>query len=161
MSPVERRRGGAHTGRAVAVAIVGVTIAFGAAFLVANLASSGDVDVHLGDDRFDAGEVENRAESVDEGGPVLFPDPANFTRAIYIDHRSNDPTSGWIALGAFEPDDPDCSITFDTERELYVSACDESVTFPRSGAGLRQYPTEVSDGRLFIDLQDEDDSTPE
>lgn len=160
MSPVERRQGGGHTGRAVAVAVVGVAVALGVAFLMANLASRGDVDVRLGDDRFDAGDVENRAESVAEGGPVLFPDPANFTRAIYIDHTGDDPNSGWIALGAFEPDDPDCSVTFDTEQERYVSSCDGSVTFPRSGAGLRQYPTQVTDGTLYILLQD-DDATPE
>ena len=156
MSPVARRQGGAHTGRAVLVAVVGVAMALGVAFAVANLASSGDVDVNLGDDRFNAGSVENRAESVADGGPVLFPDPANFTRSIYVDHAGDDPERGWTAFGAFVPDRPECSVTFDQDAERFEAEppCDASTTFPRSGAGLRQYPTEVVDGRLYVDLQD-------
>lgn len=160
MSPVARRQGGAHTGRAVLVAIVGVVVAlgvaFGVAFGVANLASSGDVEVNLGDDRFNAGNVENRAESVAEGGPVLFPDPANFRRSIYIDHGGDDPDRGWTAFGAFVPDRPECSVTFDPEVDEFMAnpPCEPATTFPRSGAGLRQFPTEVIDGRLYVDLQD-------
>ncbi len=154
MSPVARRQGGAHTGRAVLVAVVGVAIALGVAFGVATLAGRGDVEVRLGDDRFDAGGAESRADSVDRGGPVLFPDVANFQRAIYVDHSGDDPEAGWIAVGAFVPDDPTCVVTFDVESDRYVAGCDESISFPRSGAGLRQFPTEVVDGRLFVNLQD-------
>lgn len=156
MSPVARRQGGAHTGRVVLVAIVGVAIALGVAFVVANLASSGDVKVNLGDDRFDAGSVVNRAESVAAGGPVLFPDPANFTRSIYVDHTGDDAARGWTAVGAFVPDRPECSVTFDPDAEQFIAEapCDAATTFPRSGAGLRQYPTEVANGRLYVDLQD-------
>ena len=153
MSPVARRQGGAHTGRAVAVAVVGVTVALATAFGVATLASRGDVDVRLGDDSFDAGIAESRADSVDDGGPVLFPDVARFQRAIYVDHAGDDPETGWIAVGAFVPDEPECSLTFEPDVDVYVSECDSDVTFPRSGAGLRQYPTEVADGRLFVNLQ--------
>lgn len=156
MSPVARRQGGAHTGRAVLVAIVGVVVALGVAFGVANLASSGDVEVNLGDDRFNAGSVENRAESVADGGPVLFPDPANFRRSIYIDHAGDDPERGWTAFGAFVPDRPECSVTFEPDAGEFIAdaPCEPATTFPRSGAGLRQYPTEVIDGRLYVDLQD-------
>lgn len=159
MSPVARRQGGGHTGRAVFVAITGVVLALGVAFLVANLASSGDVQVNLGDDRFNAGNVENRAESVAEGGPVLFPDPATFVRSIYIDHSGDDPERGWVAFGAFVPDRPQCPVTFDVEKDVFVAECDPSITFPRSGAGLRQYPTEVIDNRLYVDLRDAGEGT--
>ena len=101
MSPVAKRRGGGHTGRAVSVAILGVAIALGTAFGVATLASQGDVEVRLGDDRFDAGRTENLAEIIAEDGqPILFPDPANFSRAIYVDHVGDDPDAGWLALSA-------------------------------------------------------------
>ena len=161
MSPVAKRRGGSHTGRAVSVAVVGVVIALGTAFLVAGLASRGDVEVRLGDDRFDAGRTENLAEIIAEDGqPILFPDPANFSRAIYIDHVGDDPDAGWLALSAFVPEQPECTLVFDPDAgELVIGddqpeTCDRSLTFPRSGAGLRTFPTEVEDGRLFIDLQD-------
>lgn len=162
MSPVAKRRGRGHTGRAVAVAVVGIAVALGTAFLVANLASRGDVQVRLGDDRFDAGRVENLARIIEEDGqPILFPDPANFSRSIYVDHQGDDPESGWIALSAFVPDQPECTLTFDPEADLFTiddaqpASCDRDTTFPRSGAGLRVYATEVLDGRLTIDLQDQ------
>lgn len=155
MSPVARRQGGRHTGKAVVVALVGVGFALGVAFLVASLASRGDVEVRLGDDRFNAGRTENLARIIEEDGqPILFPDPANFVRAIYIDHVADDPDEGWIAFGAFVPDRPDCTLIFDDGAGEFVADCDESLTYPRSGAGLRQYPTEVIDGRLFVDLQE-------
>jgi hypothetical protein len=162
MSPVAKRRGRGHTGRAVAVAVVGVAVALGTAFLVANLASRGDVQVRLGDDRFDAGRVENLARIIEEDGqPILFPDPANFSRSIYVDHQGGDPTTGWIALSAFVPDQPECTLTFDPEVDLFTiddaqpDSCDRDTTFPRSGAGLRVYATEVLDDTLTIDLQDQ------
>ncbi len=162
MSPVAKRRGRGHTGRAVAVAVVGVTFALGAAFLVATLASRGDVQVRLGDDRFDAGRTENLARIIDEDGqPILFPDPANFARSIYVDHQGDDPATGWIALSAFVPDQPECTLTFDPDEGRFTIddaqpvACDRATSFPRSGAGLRVYATEVVDGRLTIDLQDQ------
>lgn len=162
MSPVAKRRGRGHTGRAVAVAVVGVVFALGTAFLVANLASRGDVQVRLGDDRFQAGRTENLARIIDtDGQPILFPDPANFSRSIYVDHQGDDPETGWIALSAFVPDQPECTLTFDPEVGLFAideqqpASCDRDLTFPRSGAGLRVYATEVIDGRLTIDLQDQ------
>ena len=161
MSPVAKRRGGGHTGRAVSVAVVGVAVALGTAFLVANLASRGDVQVRLGDDRFEAGRTESLSEIIAEDGqPILFPDPANFARAIYVDHASDDPDSGWLALSAFVPDQPECTLVFDPDAGAYVigddqpDVCDRSTTFPRSGEGLRAFPTEVAEGRLYIDLQD-------
>lgn len=161
MSPVAKRRGRGHTGRAVAVAVVGVVVALGVAFLVANLASRGDVQVRLGDDRFEAGRTENLARIIDDDGhPILFPDPANFARSIYVDHQGEDPATGWIALSAFVPDQPECTLTYDPEVDLFTiddeqpASCDRDTTFPRSGAGLRVYATEVIDGRLTIDLQD-------
>jgi len=161
VSPVAKRRGGGHTGRAVGVAVVGVVVALGTAFAVAVLANRGDVQVRFGDDRFAAGRAENLARIIaDDGQPILFPDPANFTRAIHVDHVGTEPETGWLAISAFVPDQPHCSLTFDPDTDAFVvddaqpEDCDRSTTFPRSGAGLRAYPAEVIDGRLFIDLQD-------
>lgn len=161
MSPVAKRRGGGHTGRAVAVAVVGVLVALGTAFAVAHFASRGDIQIRFGDDRFNAGRAENLARIIEsDGQPILFPDPATFTRALSIDHVGDSPETGWLALGAFVPDQPACTLTFDPELDAFViddaqpADCDRDTTFPRSGAGLRAYPAEVIDGRLIIDLQD-------
>lgn len=165
MSPVERRRGAGHTGRAVAVAVVGVVVALGVAFGVATLASRGDVDVRLGDDRFVIGNAQDVLDDISEqGAPLGFNDVARFQRPIWVDNRGDDPSTGWVALGAFVPDDPDCLVQYDDQDDVFVTApdderCEERASFPRSGDGLRRYPTEVVDGQLFIDLQDTDEST--
>lgn len=162
MSPVERRRGGAHTGRSVAVAVVGVVVALGVAFAVATVASQGDVDVRLGDDRFTIGNAQDVLDDIEErGAPLGFNDVARFQRPIWVDNRGDDPETGWVAFGAFLPDDPDCLVQYDEDEDRFVTdpddeSCEERRTFPRSGEGLRQFPTEVADGRLFIDLQDAD-----
>lgn len=168
MSPVARRQGGAHTGRAVLVAVAGVAIALGVAFGVATLASRGDVQVNLGEDRFVAGDAENILEDIRErGAPLGFNDPARFQRPIWVDNGGDDPETGWIAVGAFLPENPRCLVQWDADRELFVvqaapesadHECDTSITFPRSGAGLRQYATNVVDGKLRINLQDRDRS---
>ncbi len=156
MSPVARRRGGAHTGRAVAVAVVGVSLALGTAYGVATLASRGDVEVRLGDDRFNAGSARDLLDDIEErDAPLGFNDVARFQRPIWVDNGGDDHTVGWVALGAFLPDDPDCLVQWVADRDEYVAECDESITFPRSGAGLRVYPTVVADdGRLYVNLQD-------
>ncbi len=160
MSPVARRPGGAHTGRAVLVALFGVVVALGVAYGVATLVSRGEVDVKLGDARFNAGRTENLARIIgDDGQPVLFPDPATFSRAIYVDHAGSDPDSGWKAFGAFVPERPECTVLFHADVERFVADCDASITYPRSGDGLRRFPTEVVDGRLFVDLQDASTTT--
>lgn len=158
MSPVAKRRGRGHTAKTVAVAGAGVVIALGTAFLVASLASRGGVEVRLGDDRFAAGDTGELLDDIEErDAPLGFNDVANFRRPIWVDHTGDDPTTGWLALGAFLPDDPSCLVQWRPDPARYVAECDESITFPRSGEGLRRYPTEVVDGELFVDLQDRTD----
>lgn len=157
MSPVARRQGGTHTGRAVLVAIVGVAVALGVAFGVASLSGRGDIDVNLGDSRFVAGSARDILDDIQEReAPLGFNDVARFQRPIWVDNGGDDPDQGWIAFGAFLPDDPSCLVQWVAARDRYVAECDESITFPRSGAGLRQYLTRVIDGRLEINLQDPD-----
>lgn len=155
MSPVARRRGKAHTGRAVAVAATGVVLALGTAFGVATLASRGDVEVRLGDDRFRAGDARDILDDIQEReAPLGFNDVANFRRPIWVDNGGDDPERGWTALGAYLPEDPTCLVQWQADVDAFVAECDEATTFPRSGAGLRLFPTEVVDGQLYINLQD-------
>lgn len=151
VSPVARTD--RHAGKAVLVAAVGVLFALGLALLFAVLANRGDVEVRLGDDLFDAGQVESLAGPIDETGiPVFFPDVAQRDRPIYVQHLADDPQEGWLAFGAFDPNDASCLVEWDESRELFVNQCDAERTYPADGTGLRQYPTTVQDGRLLIDL---------
>ena len=40
------------------------------------------------------------------------------------------------------------------KARVLVNACDESVTYPLDGSGLRFYPTTVDDGDLFVDINE-------
>ena len=152
--PVQQSRG--HAGKALLVAGVGVVVALAVAWLVAQAASRGDIDVRLGDDRFDAGQVESIAEAIaDEGGlPLLFQDLVGGDRPLYVQHLDDSPKRGWVAFGAFDPDDPSCAIELDREAKALVNACDRSTTYPLDGTGLRYYPTEVEDERLLVDINE-------
>lgn len=152
--PVAQSRG--HAGKALLIAGVSVVLLLGLAFLVAKAASKGDVDIHLGDDRFNAGQVENIARSIDKGDglPFLFQDLAGGDRNIFVQHLGDDPQTGWSAFGAFVPENPECRVDIDRDQRLLVDACDPSMTYPPGGQGLRPYPVTVEDGRLYVDINE-------
>ena len=152
--PVAPSRG--HAGKALLVAGIGVIVALGLALAVAVLANRGDVDIRLGDDRFDAGQVENIARAVADGDdlPLLYQDLAGRDRHIYVQHLDDDPDEGWVAFGAFDPDDPRCRVDIDREAKVLVNSCDAEQTYPLDGRGLRYYPTSVEDGRLYVDINE-------
>ena len=64
-----------------------------------------------------------------------------------------------MAFGAFDPDDPTCAVLIDREAKVLVNECDESITYPLSGEGLRQYPTTVENGRIIVDVNELTTST--
>ncbi|MCL5460255.1 hypothetical protein M3M33_16580, partial [Loigolactobacillus coryniformis] len=75
-------------------------------------------------------------------------------RPIYISHTGDDVETGWHAFEARPPGAAaDCFVQWDrTKRELR-SDCDDEV-FPLDGAGLRQYPVEITDaGEVVVDLR--------
>ena len=73
-----------------------------------------------------------------------------------MQHIGDDPDEGWVAFGAFDPDDPSCLVEIDREAKVLVNACDRDVTYPLDGEGLRFYPTSVEDGRVYVDINELD-----
>ena len=159
--PVAQSRG--HAGKALLVAGVGVAVALGLAFLVANAASNGKVDIRLGDDRFNAGQIENISEAIaeEDGLPLLFQDLAGRSRNLYVQHLETNPREGWVAFSAFDPDRPECAVTIDRREKVLVNACDSKVTYPLDGTGLRYYPTAVEGNRLWVDINERSTTTTE
>lgn len=152
--PVAQSRG--HAGKALLVAGVSVVLILAVTFLVAQAANRGDVEIRLGDDRYNAGQVESIAEDIEDhdGLPLLFQDLVGGDRNIYVQHLSGNPQRGWVAFGAFDPDDPSCAVELDREAKVLVNACDDDVTYPLDGTGLRHYPTQVEANRLYVDLNE-------
>ena len=153
--PVAQTRG--HAGKALLIAGVSIVLILVVTFFVAQAASRGDVEIRLGDDRFDAGGTRSIAARIDkdEGLPALYPDLVNRDRPIFVQHVGDDPDSGWSAFGAFDPDEPSCIVEIDRQAKILVNACDDA-TYPLDGEGLRAYPTVVEDGSIYVTLNDSD-----
>jgi hypothetical protein len=151
--PVAQSRG--HAGKALLISAVGVVILLGSLFLVAHLASKGDVTINLGDQRFDAGKVTNIATAIQRGNglPILYQDLVGKNRNLFVQHEGTDPAKGWVAFGAFNPDNPACGIAIDRQTNTLVGDCDHKA-YATDGTGLRHYPTAVENGKLFVDLNE-------
>jgi hypothetical protein len=157
--PVAQTRG--HAGKALLIAAVSVAILLVLTLLVAQAANRGDVEINLGDDRFDAGKVSAIADSIadEDGLPILYQDLVGRDRNLYVQHLSTDDAKGWVAFGAFDPDEPSCGIALDRDRKVLYATCDEDRTYPLDGTGLRSYPVTVEDGRLYVDINETATST--
>lgn len=105
----------------------------------------------LGDDTFEDISAARILTSVDEGGPVFFPDLTDGDRDIYVTHLGDDPLSGFLAFSARSAESG-CLVEWRQAAGQFVDTCDESATFDSSGTGLEQYPVELSEGKLSIDI---------
>ena len=157
--PVAQSEG--HAGKALAVAGVAIVLIGVVAAVVALAASRGDVEINLGDERFNAGQTDRQAQEIeDEGGlPILYPDLVGEDRHIFVQHLGDDDDEGWLAFGAFDPDDPACIVALDRDAKVLYNECDESETYPLDGKGLRQYPVSVEGGRIYVDVNELTTST--
>jgi len=134
------------------VVAVLVLATIGLVVLALSLAQRGTVQVRLGDERFDAGQVERISPEIADRGPILYSDVAGGDRDILINHLGPDNDSGWFAFDARSPGSPrDCFLTWiEAEAELEDTCSAER--FGPDGAGLEQYPAVVVDGRVIVDL---------
>ena len=157
--PVAQSQG--HAGKALLIAAVAIVLIAVVTVFVALAASRGDVEINLGDDRFEVGSAEAIVDAIDEGDglPFLFPDLVSRNRNLFVQHSGDDPDEGWVAFGAFDPDDPTCAVVIDREARTLVNACDPTVTYPLTGEGLRFYPTTVEDGDVIVDINEITTST--
>ena len=157
--PVAQSQG--HAGKALAIAAVSIVLIGVVAAFVALAASRGDVDIKLGDERFNAGQTDRLAKEIEDGGglPFLYQDLVGNDRHLFVQHVGDDPDEGWVAFGAFDPDDPPCAVLIDRDHDVLVNGCDHAVTYPLDGKGLRRYPVSVEDGRIYVDVNELSTST--
>ena len=105
---------------------------------------------NLGDDQFSDVRAASVIADVAEGGPVFYRDLTGGERDIWITHIGDDPANGFIVLSAVAPSG--CLVQWDRQTADFFDICDETVRFPPNGEGLAQYPVELDDGKLIIDL---------
>jgi hypothetical protein len=151
--PVARNQG--HGARAAIFTMVALVLLAGGLFAAASwLSGNESVELNLGDDVFNAGEVDRISAEIEDGGPLLFGDVAGRAeRDIIVQHLGDDPDEGWLAFDAREPGaDRDCFAEWVVDEEHFEDTCTGEV-YPPDGDGLRQYDVTVRDGEVEVDLR--------
>lgn len=157
-----KQRSGGHAGRALVISVVAVVVALAAAGGVAVLANRGTVEVRLGDDTAEIGNIENLAEGIDSDGPLVLPDVASGDRDVIIQHLGDDPGDGWLAIALRPAGTPrECQIVWQPDEDLFrllnaegdvTDDCD-GAEYPADGGNLPKYDTYIEDDKLYIDLR--------
>ena len=107
---------------------------------------------------FDVGPAEQRARTVERGGPILFQDLLDRSRDIYVQHLGGD---DWRAFEAHSPGAPRrCFLEWRPSPREFVDPCDGR-TYPADGTGLLTYPARVDDRKhVVVDLRRPTPTTP-
>ena len=144
-SPLEARRRRKRRGLIGAILGVVVGIAVVATFVLA--AGHGKITPTFESDVFEVGKASFLADEVDARGPLLFKDPLNRGRDLFLVHDSG----RWEAFEARQADG--CRLVLDRDAKR-LRDCKGDVL--PSTAGLRHYPTNVDrKGNLLVDLRTE------
>lgn len=180
--PVEQRsRISQLTG--VLIAVGAVVLAIGVSWGLLHMASGGEgpVKIQLGDEDFDAGQVERIAAQIAEEGPVLYSDVSGRgqRQPIWVNHFGDDAKTQWYVFSAIAPGAPeDCFLTWNAERNLFderrpdpddpraMGELCRDVTFSATGEADNGHSAEApeqftwsvdDDDNLIIALFDRDD----
>lgn len=135
--------------RATVVAVVGVSVAMILGVFVLIAGGSGSSKKVTGASaEFDAGRAAELATRIRrERTPVLFQDPARFTRPIWLQHIGESDDSGWLAFDAAVSG---CATTWDRSAQEFVDCGGNR--YPADGSGLGKYLARVQSGRVTINL---------
>jgi len=131
---------------AAAGVIVAIVIFAG----IVSLVGSGKAQSHLGSNLFKVGSAKNQAKIVERNGPLLFADPLQKGRDIYVNYLGN---GQWVAVEVHPPDESkSCTVTWKGATRTFHDPC-SGKDFPADGTGLIRYKATVQkNGDLVVDL---------
>ncbi len=137
--------------RATIIGVVGVVVGTLLIVLVLfanNLGGDDNVQTKSSRAAFDVGPAKDRAATIQrDQTPLLFQDPVQFERPIFVQHLGNDPNKGWTA---FDAADGTCVLTWHRESQDFTDC--NSKRYPADGTGMHQYPVTVENDHLIVDL---------
>ena len=131
---------------AAAGVIVAIVIFAG----IISLVGSGKAKSKLGPNLFKLGKAKNQAQIVDRSGPLLFADPLQNGRDIYVAHLGAD---RWAAVEVHPPGEPkSCTVRWNASTRTFHDPC-SGHDYPADGTGLVRYKATVdTSGDLVVDL---------
>ena len=131
---------------AAAGVIVAIVIFAG----IVSLVGSGKAKSKLGSNVFNLGKSVNQAKIVDRNGPLLFADPLEKGRDIYVNHLGG---AAWAAFDVHPPgESKSCTVKWQKSTHVFHDQC-SGRDYPADGAGLIRYKTSIeTNGDLVVDL---------
>jgi hypothetical protein len=131
----------------IAGVLAGVLVFVG----IVSLAGSGKAKSKLASDVFKVGKAKNQAVIVDRNGPLLFADPLQRGRDIYLDHLGD---ARWAAFEVHPPGEPkSCTVKWQPQTRSFRDPCGGRL-YPADGTGLTRYSAYVDKkGDLVVDLR--------
>jgi hypothetical protein len=131
---------------AAAGVIVAIVIFAG----ILSLVGSGKAKSKLGSNVFKLGKAKNQAQIVDRNGPLLFADPLQKGRDIYVNHVGG---NQWAAMDVHPPDESkSCTVQWSASTHTFHDPC-SGHDYPADGTGLVRYKASVDkNGDLVVDL---------
>jgi hypothetical protein len=112
------------------------------------------LQVNLGDDEFNLGRADKRAQEVAERGPLLFPGLLGADRGyIVVTHLGANPLKGWHAFDAVPAGQPvTCAVRWLADQARLVDPCTQR-PYPLDGTGLTSYEVFINPAKeVVIDL---------
>jgi len=131
---------------AAAGVIVAIVIFAG----ILSLVGSGKAKSNLGSNVFKIGKAKNQAQIVDRNGPLLFADPLEKGRDIYVNHIGD---NQWVAVEVHPPgESKSCTVKWTPSTRTFHDPC-SGHDYPADGTGLVRYKATVDkNGDLVVDL---------
>jgi len=132
--------GGLAVLAAVVIGFVAITLGMRSNTLVLGSTDFGDINAN------------RMAESILDGGPILFSDIASGSRDIWLQHLGDTPGEGWFAFDTRLPgEERECAAQWMPADRIFVNPCN-GTTYPDSGEGLPQIPVFIDETTLIIDI---------
>jgi hypothetical protein len=131
---------------AAAGVIVAIVIFAG----IVSLVGSGKAKSKLGSNLFKLGNAKNQAQIVERNGPLLFADPLQKGRDIYVNRVGG---NQWVAVEVHPPgESKSCTVKWNGSTHTFHDPC-SGHDYPTDGTGLVHYKTMVQQsGDLVVDL---------
>lgn len=131
-------------------AAAGVIVAILLFAAVLSLVGTGKAKSKLGSNVFKIGNAKNQATIVDRNGPLLFADPLQKGRDIYVSHLG---TNQWAAVEVHPPGEPkSCTVKWEPSTRTFHDPC-SGKNYAADGTGLVRYKTSIDkNGDLIVDL---------
>jgi hypothetical protein len=139
-----------RTNAVVLTAVAGVIVGFLIFAAILSLVGSGNAKSKLGSNVFKIGNAKDQAVIVDRNGPLLFADPLEKGRDIYVNHVD---TNQWVAVEVHPPgESKSCTVKWSSQSHTFHDPC-SGRDYPADGTGLVRYKASIDkSGDLIVDL---------